>query len=232
MELSQLKAALPRKRARKAWLKLLAAAQRAAWQQRLCKLQQQEAALAIQAAYRGWVVRRVTAKQLAGVRRFQVRVWHTCWHPKLCPPPSTFVGCCVGPESSLQLTHRACGCMGPVAEPASKHTANGLPLHLQALWRGHKVRKQCGRAGRDARRRLEAVAAAAEAAPQRRIGVRTREALDVLLASRQCSQVSSSHSGLRRGVFCRAAVSILCLLSGRWCMKADYGRVLPCLSSV
>jgi hypothetical protein len=33
------------------------------------------------------------------------------------------------------------------------------------------------------------VAAAAEAAPQRRIGVRTREALDVLLASRQCSQV-------------------------------------------
>lgn len=62
-------------------------------------------------------------------------------------------------------------------------------LTVQALWRGYKVRKQCGRAGRDARRRLAAVAAAAEAAPQRRIGVRTREALDVLLASRQCSQV-------------------------------------------
>lgn len=106
----------------------------------------------------------------------------------------------------------------------------GLPLHLQALWRGHKVRKQCGRAGRDARRRLAAVAAAAEAAPQRRIGVRTREALDVLLASRQCSQVSSTYSGLRRGVFCRPAISILCLLPGRWCMKADYGRVLLCLS--
>jgi hypothetical protein len=64
---------------------------------------------------------------------------------------------------------------------------------LQALWRGYKVRKQCGRAGRDARRRLAVVAAAAEAAPQRRIGVRTREALDVLLASRQCSQVCAQY---------------------------------------
>jgi hypothetical protein len=72
-ELSQLKAALPRKRARKAWLRLLAAAQQAAWQQQLRETQRQEAVLAIQSAYRGWQVRRVTAKQLAGVRRFQVR---------------------------------------------------------------------------------------------------------------------------------------------------------------
>jgi hypothetical protein len=71
--LSQLKAALPRKRARQAWLRLLAAAQQAAWQQQLREMQRQEAVLAIQSAYRAWQVRRVTAKQLAGVRRFQVR---------------------------------------------------------------------------------------------------------------------------------------------------------------
>lgn len=76
MELSQLKAAVPRKRARKAWLRMLKVAQQAAWQQRLRDTQRQEAVLAIQSAYRGWQVRRVTAKQLAGVRRFQVR--HQC----------------------------------------------------------------------------------------------------------------------------------------------------------
>jgi hypothetical protein len=58
---------------------------------------------------------------------------------------------------------------------------------LQALWRGYKVRKACGRASRDARRRIAAASAAVQ--PQRRIGVRTREALNVLLASKQCSQV-------------------------------------------
>lgn len=71
-QLHGLKAALPRKLAHKAWLRLLTAAQHASWQQQLRAVQQEEAVLAIQAAYRGWVVRRVTAKQLAGVRRFQV----------------------------------------------------------------------------------------------------------------------------------------------------------------
>jgi hypothetical protein len=46
----------------------------------------------------------------------------------------------------------------------------------------------CGRASRDARRRIAAASAAVQ--PQRRIGVRTREALNVLLASKQCSQVN------------------------------------------
>lgn len=73
-KLQQLKKALPRARACKAWQRLLAAAQQAAWQQCLQEAREQEAALAIQAAYRAWRVRRVTAKQLAGVRRFQVGV--------------------------------------------------------------------------------------------------------------------------------------------------------------
>jgi hypothetical protein len=73
-KLQQLRKALPRARACKAWQRLLAAAQQAAWQQRLQEAREQEAALAIQAAYRAWRVRRVTAKQLAGVRRFQVGV--------------------------------------------------------------------------------------------------------------------------------------------------------------
>lgn len=72
-DLHKRKAALPRQLAHKAWMRLMAAAQRAAWQQRLQEVRLQEAALTIQAAYRGWQVRRVTAKQLAGVRRFQVR---------------------------------------------------------------------------------------------------------------------------------------------------------------
>jgi hypothetical protein len=66
--------------------------------------------------------------------------------------------------------------------------AHAPALPLQALWRGYKVRKTCGRASRDARRRIAAASAAVQ--PQRRIGVRTREALNVLLASKQCSQVS------------------------------------------
>jgi len=104
------------------------------------------------------------------VRSYSVLQQHCCWshvhqrHSSFSTDTPHIVCCCK--------------CMLPVA-----------PLSAQALWRGYKVRQRCGRAGRDARRRLAAVAAAAEAAPQRRIGVRTREALDVLLASRQCSQV-------------------------------------------
>jgi hypothetical protein len=69
--------------------------------------------------------------------------------------------------------------------PALPHAA----FVLQAVWRGYKVRQRSGGAGRDARQRLAAVSAAAAAAPHRRIGARTRAALDVLLASKHCSQV-------------------------------------------
>lgn len=71
-ELQQLKADLPRKRARAAWLRLSAAARQAALQQRLQEARREQAVLAIQAAFRGWKVRRVRSRQLAGVRRFQV----------------------------------------------------------------------------------------------------------------------------------------------------------------
>ncbi|KAF8065931.1 Aspm [Scenedesmus sp. PABB004] len=128
-ELPRLRAELPRRRAVAAWRRALAAARAHLAEQRAEAARREAAALVIQSAVRGWQVRRVTSRQLAGVRRFQ------------------------------------------------------------ALWRGHRVRKTCGRASRDARRRIAAVSAAAASAPQRRIGVRTREALDVLLASRQCSQV-------------------------------------------
>jgi hypothetical protein len=62
-------------------------------------------------------------------------------------------------------------------------------LDVQAAWRGYKVRAASGRAGRETRRRLAAAHAAAAAAPHKRIGVRAREALTVLLGSKQCSQV-------------------------------------------
>ncbi|GBF95503.1 hypothetical protein Rsub_07853 [Raphidocelis subcapitata] len=67
---------------------------------------------------------------------------------------------------------------------------------IQAAWRGHRVRRRAGRNGREARARLEAAAAAAECAPHKRIGVRAREALKVLLASKQCTQVITAVSAI------------------------------------
>jgi hypothetical protein len=51
------------------------------------------------------------------------------------------------------------------------------------------VRRSSGVLGSRARQRLAAASAAAEAAPHKKIGVRAKEALTVLLASKQCSQV-------------------------------------------
>lgn len=77
---------------------------------------------------------------------------------------------------------------------------------VQAAWRGYKVRAASGRAGRDARRRLAAASAAAAAAPHKRIGVRAREALTVLLGSKQCSQVGRRNGreegGCQRSCLC------------------------------
>ena len=60
---------------------------------------------------------------------------------------------------------------------------------VQACWRGHMMRRKAGAVGSRARQRLAAASAAAEAAPHKKIGVRAKEALTVLLASKQCSQV-------------------------------------------
>lgn len=73
-ELHHRRVELPRKRARAAWQRVVGVAKAAALQQRLQEVQQEEAAKAVQAAWRGCLVRRTTAKQLAGIRRFQVCV--------------------------------------------------------------------------------------------------------------------------------------------------------------
>jgi len=62
-------------------------------------------------------------------------------------------------------------------------------VRLQALWRGHKVRSECGRKGREARAKLAAAAEAAKKQPQKQLGERARAALKVLVNSKQCSQV-------------------------------------------
>jgi hypothetical protein len=75
------------------------------------------------------------------------------------------------------------------AARAAARARSAAAARIQAAWRGHAVRRAAGRTGRDARARLQAAAAAAETAPHKRIGARAREALKVLLASKQCSQV-------------------------------------------
>lgn len=77
-QLRDMKDELPRKRARAAWQRVVAAVSAALAQQRRQQVQEEAAATALQAAVRGWLVRRAAAKQLAGIRRFQVRasyVW-------------------------------------------------------------------------------------------------------------------------------------------------------------
>jgi hypothetical protein len=77
---------------------------------------------------------------------------------------------------------------GWIARRRAQRALEGI-VKIQAAWRGCRVRRESGRNGREARARIEAAAAAAAAAPQRRIGARAREALKVLLASKQCAQV-------------------------------------------
>lgn len=59
---------------------------------------------------------------------------------------------------------------------------------LQAVWRGHCVRRGDGRAKREARLRLEKAAVAAQHSPHKHIGYRARQALELLLGSRALEQ--------------------------------------------
>ncbi|WIA17341.1 hypothetical protein OEZ85_014204 [Tetradesmus obliquus] len=115
---------------------------------------------------------------------------------------------------------------------------------FQALWRGYKVRKTCGRASRDARRRIAAAAAAVQ--PQRRIGVRTREALNVLLASKQCSQVITAVAAIEFSTRYSKACCVLMVDNGgvaallefmRSCNRSKphmemLGHALACLANI
>lgn len=69
---AQLREALPHRTAQRNWQRAVATVQEALRRQRLEAERQKLAATAIQSAVRGWQVRRVVAKQLAGIRRFQV----------------------------------------------------------------------------------------------------------------------------------------------------------------
>ncbi len=73
----------------------------------------------------------------------------------------------------------------------SHHLKASCVITLQALWRGYCVRRASGRSSKEARARIAAAAEAAQAAPHKRIGVRAKQALEVLLASKQCSQVGA-----------------------------------------
>lgn len=72
--LCKLREELPQRKAAAAWQRMIKAAKAALWQQQLEAAARETAALVIQGAVRGWQVRRVTARQIAGIKRLQVGV--------------------------------------------------------------------------------------------------------------------------------------------------------------
>jgi hypothetical protein len=67
-------------------------------------------------------------------------------------------------------------------------TDGNLP---QAVWRGWILRKRDSQRKKEARRKISAANKLAQKAPHKQLGVRCREALDVLLASRNLTTVCS-----------------------------------------
>lgn len=74
--LCKLQAQQPQRRAREAWQQVIKAAQAALWQQQLEAAAREAAVLVIQSAARGWQVRRMTSRQVAGIKRLQVEMAH------------------------------------------------------------------------------------------------------------------------------------------------------------
>jgi hypothetical protein len=77
------------------------------------------------------------------------------------------------------------GCPGALG---LRLTDGNLP---QAVWRGWILRKRDSQRKKEARRKISAANELAQKAPHKQLGVRCREALDVLLASRNLTTVCS-----------------------------------------